>query len=197
METAMRLTPIAISAAIMLATMASAGQGQRPDDQVDPRSAALVQQAQAHSAAGRHNEAIDLLETALAVDPRNRAAFLGLARVAQAQRLPGKALRLYGQALAIEPNDVAALAGQGEAYVQRGAVERARANLERVRTLCGATCPQAASLAAVIQRGPPADVLAARTAEVAPPAAGTPVTPAPAPRTQVPTPAPTPERNED
>ena len=167
----MRFTPIALSAAIALATIASAGQGQRPDDQIDPRSAALVQQAQAHSAAGRHNEAIDLLETALAVDPRNRPAFILLARVAQAQRLPGKAIRYYALALQLEPNDVDALAGQGEAYVQRGAVDRARANLTRVRTLCGQNCTQAATLAAVIQRGPPADVLQAqRPATPTPPA---------------------------
>ena len=109
----MRLTPIALSAAIALATFASAGQGQRPDDQIDPRSSALVQQAQAHSAAGRQNEAIDLLETALALDPRNRAALIALARVAVAQRLPGKAIRYYAAALQLEPNDVEALAGQG------------------------------------------------------------------------------------
>ena len=174
METTMRFTPIALSVAIALATLASAGQGQRPDDQIDPRSIALTEQAQAHVAAGRHNEARDLLETALAVDPRNRSAFMALARVALAQRLPGKAIGYYAAALRIEPNDVAALAGQGEAYVQRGAVDRARANLERVRALCGANCAQAATLAAVIQRGPPAEVVAAQspapTAPATPPA---------------------------
>ena len=165
----MRLTPIALSIAIAAATLASSGQGQRPDDQIDPRSTALVQQAQALSAAGRHNEAIDLFETALAVDPRNRAAYLGLGRVAQAQRLPGKAIRLYADALRLEPNDLNALTGQGEAYVQRGAVERARRNLERVRSLCGQPCPQAQQLAAAIERGPPAEVLAAQQPEQAPP----------------------------
>ena len=162
----MRLTPIALSLAIAAATMASAGQGQRPDDQIDPRSIAMVQQAGTLSAAGRHNEAIDLLETALAVDPRNRSAYVGLARVAQAQRLPGKALRFYGDALRLEPNDINALTGQGEAFVQRGAVARAQQNLQRVRTLCGSNaCPQAQQLATVIQRGPPAEVLTAQRPE--------------------------------
>lgn len=165
----MRLTPIALSLAIAAATMASAGFGQRADDQIDPRSAALVEQAQQALAAGQHNQAIDLLESALAVDPRNRGAYIQLGRVAQAQRLPGKAIRHYGDALKIEPNDVNALEGQGEAYVQRGAVDRARANLDRVRTLCGQACPQATQLAAVIQRGPPADVLAAQRPDAGPP----------------------------
>ena len=115
MELLMRLTPIALSVALAAATIASSGYGQRPDDQIDPRSAALVEQAQQLSAAGRHNEAIDLLETALAVDPRNRTAYIHLGCVAQAQRLPGKAIRLYADALRLEPNDGHALGAQGEA----------------------------------------------------------------------------------
>jgi tetratricopeptide (TPR) repeat protein len=169
MELLMRLTPIALSLAIAAATMASAGYGQRADDQIDPRSAALVAEAQQLAAAGRHNEAIDLLESALALDPRNRGAYISLGRVAQAQRLPGKAIRLYGDALRLEPNDVSALGGQGEAFVQRGALERARANLSRVRTLCGQPCPQAQQLAAAIERGPPAEVLAAQRPDQGPP----------------------------
>ena len=165
----MRLTPIALSVALAAATMASSGFGQRPDDQIDPRSTALVEQAAQLTTAGQASQAVDLLETALAVDPRNRGAYIALGRIAQTQRLPGKAIRLYGQALRLEPNDVNALGGQGEAFVQRGAIERARANLARVRSLCGQTCPQAVQLAAVIERGPPADVLAAQRPEQGPP----------------------------
>jgi Tfp pilus assembly protein PilF len=174
MELLMRLTPIALTVALAAATMASTGFGQRPDDQIDPRSSALVEQASQLSAAGQLIQAEDLLETALAVDPRNRGAYIALGRVAQAQRLPGKAIRFYGQALRIEPNDINALGGQGEAYVQRGAVERARANLTRVRTLCGQACPQATQLASAIERGPPAEVLAAQRPEQGAPREATP-----------------------
>ncbi|WP_114951145.1 tetratricopeptide repeat protein [Sphingosinicella terrae] len=167
----MRLTPIALSVAIAAATMASTGFGQRPDDQINPQSVALVEQARQQTTAARYNEAIDLLETALAVDPRNRDAYIALARVAQSQRLPGKAIGFYADALRLEPNDVNALGGQGEAYVQRGAVERARANLTRLRTLCSQPCPQAQQLAAAIERGPPAEALAAQRPEQVPPAA--------------------------
>lgn len=167
----MRLTPIAIATAIALATMASAGHGQKPDDQIDARSVALSQQAQALQAAARYQEAIDLLESALAVDPRNRQAYIGLARVAQSQKLPGKAIKFYGEALKLEPNDVNALAGQGEAFVQRGAVERARRNLDRVKSLCSNPCAPATTLAAAIAKGPPPEVLTAqRPPVVAPPA---------------------------
>jgi tetratricopeptide (TPR) repeat protein len=169
MEISMRFTPIALTAAIALATMGSAGQSQRADDQIDARSVALAQQAQALSAQARYQEAIDLLETALAVDPRNRQAYIGLARVAQEQKLPGKAIKFYFEALKLEPNDVNALAGQGEALVQRGAVDRAKRNLERVRTLCSAPCPQATILAAAIAKGPPPEVLTAQRPEVGAP----------------------------
>jgi Tfp pilus assembly protein PilF len=165
----MRLTPIALSVALALATIASAGHGQRPDDQINPRSVALVQEGQAQSSAGKYDEATDLFETALVVDPRNRDAFIALGRVAQAQKLPGKAIRFYAEALAIEPNDVNALSGQGEALVQRGAVERARQNLARVQTACKGSCPQAAALAAAIAKGPPAEVLTARVPEAGAP----------------------------
>ena len=161
----MRLTPIALSVALALATMASAGQGQRPDDQLDPRSVALTQQAQALAGAVQYDQAVDLLETALAVDPRNRGAYIALARVAQAQKLPGKAIRLYNEALKLEPNDVNALAGQGEALVQRGAVERAKRNLAKVQAACKSACPQAATLAAAIAKGPPPEVVTARAPE--------------------------------
>ena len=168
----MRLTPIALSIALALATMASAGHGQRPDDQIDSRSMALLQQGQALTASGQHDSAIDVLESALAVDPRNRAAYVALARVAQAQKLPGKAIRLYGEALKLEPNDVTALAGQGEALVQRGAVERAKRNLEKLKTACKGDCPQVTTLAAVIAKGPPVEVLTARAPEVTAPKVG-------------------------
>lgn len=167
----MRFLPIALTAAVAAVTMASAGSGQRADDQVDPRSAAMVEQGRSLTAAGRYNEAIDMLETALAVDPGNRAAYIALGRVAQAQRLPGKAIRLYSDALRLEPNDVGALAAQGEAFVQRGAVDRARGNLDRVRQLCTAPCRSADELAAAITRGPPAEVLAAQQPEAPTPAA--------------------------
>ena len=166
----MRLTPIALSAALLLATVSSAGIGQRPDAQIDPRSTALAGEAQALTAQGRYAEATDLLETALAIDPRNRQAYVGLAKAAQGQKLPGKAVKFYYEALKLEPNDLNALAGQGEALVQRGAVERAKQNLSRIKTLCHGACPQATNLAAVIAKGPPPEVMTAQRPVVAAPA---------------------------
>ncbi len=158
----MRLTPIALTVAIALATMASSGQSQRPDDQLDARSVAMVRQGEALIGQSRWNEATDLFETALAVDPRNRQAYIGLARAALGQKLPGKAIKFYFEALKLEPNDVVALAGQGEAMVQRGAVARAQKNLDKIRTLCRNACPQIATLTAAIAKGPPPEALTSR-----------------------------------
>jgi Tfp pilus assembly protein PilF len=169
MEYVMRFSPIAVALSLALATVSSGGFTQKPDDQIDARSVALVAQGQAALAAGNPMGAADLLETALAVDPRNRAAYVALARVAQAQKLPGKAIRLYGQALALEPNDLAALAGQGEAMVEKGAVERAKANLARVKGLCKVECPASTQLALAIAKGPPPAVVTAQANSTVPP----------------------------
>ena len=150
----MRLTPIVLTLAIAAATMASAGQSQRPDDQIDPRSTALVQQAQTQSAAGRFDEANDLLETALAVDPRNRAAFVTMARVAMKQKLFGQAIRLTNKALQLEPTDRDALSVQGTAMVELGADARAKEVLAKLQKVCTSGCPQLAELNAAITRGP-------------------------------------------
>ncbi len=151
----MRVTSVAIAAALTLVCVSTSLSGQRPDDQIDARSLQWLAQGRAAVAAGNLDGATDLLETAVAVDPRNRQAFIVLAQVAEARGLPGKAIRLYREALMLEPNDVAALKGQGEALVAKGAVSVAKGNLARIRTLCKAGCPEANQLAAVIAKGPP------------------------------------------
>lgn len=165
----MRFSPIALALSLALATVSSAVQSQRPDDQINPRSLALLQQGEAARKAGNLVAANDALETALAVDPRNRAAFVALGKVAQAQSLPGKAIRMYREALTLEPNDLAALGGQGEAMVQKGAVERAKVNLARIKSLCKVECAQATQLAAVIAKGPPPAVVTAQATATVPP----------------------------
>jgi Tfp pilus assembly protein PilF len=139
--------------------------GQRADDQIQPKSVELQRQARTLMAAGKLEQADDVLETALAVDPRNRGAFVDLARVAEKQHLFGKAMRMTSKALLLEPNDPDAIAVQGEAMVEMGAVARAQANLQKLQQICGAKgCPQIAQLSAAISRGP--TVASAKAPEV-------------------------------
>jgi len=151
----MRLLPplmIACAAAMLAASPVT---GQRPDDQLNPRSVELLKQGETHLAAGRFAQADEALETALAVDPRNRAAYVTLARVAQKEKLFGQSIRYAKKALDLEPNDRDAIAIQGEAMVELGASARARETLAKLQQLCGgAACPQAAQLSAAISRGP-------------------------------------------
>lgn len=129
--------------------------GQRTDDQITPKSIGLQRQAKEQMAAGKLEAAEDLLETALAVDPRNRGAFVDIARVAEKQHLFGKAIKMTNKALLLEPNDPDAIAVQGEAMVEMGATARAQVNLQKLQTICGAkACPQVAQLSAAISRGP-------------------------------------------
>jgi len=128
---------------------------QRPDDQILPKSAALQHEAREMVSAGKLEQAEDLLETALAVDPRNRGAFVDIARVAERQHLYGKAIRMTNKALQLEANDPDAIAVQGEAMVELGATARAQANLQKLQQICGAKpCPQVAQLSAAISHGP-------------------------------------------
>ena len=128
---------------------------QRSDDQIQPKSVQLMHQGEALLSSGKLEDAENVLETALAVDPRNRWAYIDIARVAEKQRLFGKAVLMTDKALLIEPNDPDAIAVQGEAMVQMGATARAQENLQKLQRICGAKgCPQVAQLSGAISRGP-------------------------------------------
>ena len=151
MQPLSRLLLAGFAAAAVAAPVA----GQRPDDQILPKSAELQRQGRELMAGGKLEQAEDALETALAIDPRNRGAFVDIAKVAVKQRLFGKAVLMTNKALEIEPNDPDAIAVQGEAMVDMGATARAQANLQKLQTICGSrSCPQIAQLTAAISRGP-------------------------------------------
>ena len=159
----MRLLPRVLIIGFAGVALAGPVTGQRTaDDQINPKSLELQREGKSLLAAGKLEAAADTLETALAADPRNRWAFTDLARVADKQRLYGKAIRLTNRALLIEPNDPDAIAVQGEAMVELGAVARAQANLQKLQTICRQGCPQVAQLTAAISRGP--TVAAAKSA---------------------------------
>ena len=145
-----RIMTIGLAGLLLSAPVAS----QRADDQIHPTSIQLQRQAQTLLNAGKLDDAANLLETSLAVDPRNRWAFVDLARVAEKQHLFGKAIRMTKKALALDPNFADAIAVQGEAMVELGATARARANLQKLQTLCPSGCPQVSALSNAINRGP-------------------------------------------
>lgn len=158
----MRFTPASIALAALLTTVSSVGLSQRPDAQIDPRSTEWMRAGAAAARAGDLDAATDAYESALAVDPRNRSAYVALAGVARAQGLQGKAIRLYRDALALDPTDMNALVGQGEAMVEKGAIAKAKEVLAQAKSVCGVNCAPLAQLSAAIEKGPPATVLSAK-----------------------------------
>lgn len=163
----MRFSPAAIALSLTLAMLSSAGISKKADYEINPESVALVQKGEEAVRASKVEEAIDWYETALAVDPRNRSAYIAMARAVKSQGLNGKAIRFYKEALELEPNDQLALAEQGEAMADKGAVEQAKKNLARLRMLCTANCAPVDKLAANIVKASEKPTLQA-SAEIKP-----------------------------
>ncbi len=164
----MRYTPAALALALLAAVTASVGHG-APAQPLDPRAAALVQQGRAELAAGQANAAIDAFEAALAIQPGHVAIFLNLAEATRDEGLQGKALHYYRQALTIDPDNQYAIAGEGIALVEKGAVEKAKRNLARLEQLCGKTdCAPVRDLSAAIAKGPTQKLVSADQVQAKP-----------------------------
>jgi tetratricopeptide (TPR) repeat protein len=160
-ENAMRVGFLALTAGVILASLPTASDAQRADNDIFPRSIALQHDGQKAQEAGDLDAAIGFYESALAADPRNRSAIIALAQVARAQGLPGKAIGLYREALVLEPNDIVALTGQGEALADKGALELAREKLAEAQRVCGGKCPHVAALEKTIASSASKRVVAA------------------------------------
>ena len=164
----MRYTPAALALALAAMLTASTSFG-APPAPLDPRAAALVQQGRAALASGNAQDAVADFEAALAIQPGHVAIYLNLAEAARKEGMQGKALRYYRVALKLDPSNQYAIAGEGEALVEKGAVAKARLNLARLEQLCGSkSCAPAQTLSAAIARGPAPQVVTAAQIEVKP-----------------------------
>lgn len=156
----MRFAPAAAALSLALAVTASVGWG--ADRAPSPRAALLIAEGRQALGAGETQVAVDAFEAALTVDPGYTPIFLLLAEAARDDQLQGKAIRYYREALARDPENFAAIAGEGEALAEKGAIEKARKNLARLEEVCGPTCTETLALRGVLARGPDARV---KTAE--------------------------------
>ena len=150
----MRFAPVAAALSLFLATTASVSSAS--DKVPNPLAAQLIEAGQAALANGDTQAAIDAFEAAFAVDPAYTPIFLQLAEAARQDGLQGKAIGYYREALQRDPDNFAAISGEGEALVERGAVEKAQRNLSRLESLCGSSCPETRALQQTIAAGPPA-----------------------------------------
>jgi len=155
----MRYYPAAIALSLLAAVTASGGIG--AERAPDPRAALLVSQGQAALDAGEYQRAVDSFEAALVVDPGHSAIYVELAEVYRREGLQGKAIRYFRSALERDPDNLAAISGEGAALAEKGALDQAKLNLSKIESLCGGGCSEAQTLATAIAEGPKPRVLAA------------------------------------
>ncbi len=155
----MRYYPAALALSLLAAVTASVGQA--GDYQADPRAAALVSEGRSMLDMGKSADAIDAFEAALAIDPGYSDIYLDLAEAARLEGLQGKAIHYYRAAQEREPSNLAAISGEGEALVEKGALEKAKRNLTKLETMCGDTCAETQALAEALQNVPPPKILTA------------------------------------
>ena len=166
-EFLMRFTPATLALSLVLGLSASVSYS-APPQLLDPRAGALAGEGRSALAAGKTDEAIDLFEAALAIQPGSVVITLDLAEATRRQGLQGKALHYYREALERDPQNLAAISGEGSALVEKGAVAKAKRNLTRLQGLCGDACPETKALATVIARGPAERVVSVDAVKSAP-----------------------------
>jgi cytochrome c-type biogenesis protein CcmH/NrfG len=156
----MRYYPAALALSLLAGLTASASWS-APTVPLDPRAAALEVQGRSALAAGNIDGATDAFEAGLAIQPGHPALVLDLAEAARRQGMQGKALRYYREVLGRDPQNIAALSGEGAALAEKGAIEKARRALAQLESLCGDGCPASRTVAEAIARGPAPRVVSA------------------------------------
>ena len=164
----MRYAPAALALSLLAAVTASVSFGAPTATLLDARAAALLAQGRAALGAGNTDAAIDAFEAALTVQPGQVAIYLDLAEATRRQGLQGKALHYYREALEREPNNPLAIAGEGTTLVEKGAIEKARLNLVRLKQLCGGDCAPSRQLAEAIRNGPARRIVTAEAVQAKP-----------------------------
>jgi tetratricopeptide (TPR) repeat protein len=161
-ELLMRYFPAALALSMVLMVTGSIGQA-RGNDPIDPRAAELLNDGRSALAHGDVEGATDSFESALAVDPGYAGTLVALGDAARKAGLQGKAIHYYRVALDRDPGDLAAISGEGGAMAEKGALDKAHADLARLEGLCGKGCPETRALADAIAKGPAPKVVAADT----------------------------------
>lgn len=156
----MRYTPAALALSLLVAVTGSMGSA-HASDPLDPRAQVLFQDGRTQLAKGDVEGATDSLESALTIDPANANILVALGDASRQAGLQGKAIHYYRDVLDREPNNLAAIAGEGAALAEKGAIDKAKATLARLEGLCGKACPETAVVSRALAAGPKPQVAAA------------------------------------
>jgi len=163
----MRYFPAALALSLVLAVTGSIGQA-KVSDPIDPRANELLSSGRSALAHGDVTMATDEFESALVVDPGYTGTLVALGDAARKAGLQGKAIHYYRVALERDPNDLAAIGGEGGAMAEKGALEKARANLAKLEGLCGKGCAESRMLADAIAKGPAPKIVSAEAVKPQP-----------------------------
>jgi len=94
-------------------------------------------EAKAATDAKQHRKAINILAALVNSDPNNADAWNLLGYNSRKLKRYDDAAKYYRAALQLDPKHLGALEYQGELFLETGAAEKARANLNRLKALCG------------------------------------------------------------
>lgn len=137
-------TPATTASHVVAASNVSAATGTKS-------VAALLTEARTSIAGKKWTDAITTLQAAAAIEPPNADVqnLLGYSNRNNGDYLA--ALRYYAAALTINPNHTGALEYQGVAFLKVGQPAKAKANLARLKAVCGTSCGEYKDLAAALK----------------------------------------------
>lgn len=146
----------AVTWAAMLVLVAS---GAWAADTATPETEAVPTFAEAQAAidAGEFPTAQRLLAVLTVSEPDNADVWNLFGYASRNMKLAGPALEAYETALKLDPNHLGALEYQGEMFVELKRLDEAKANLAKLKDLCG-DCEQAVDLEAAIAAAPVEEV---------------------------------------
>lgn len=94
---------------------------------------------------GKYNKALKVLQSMTKANPSDADAWNLMGYSSRKLKKYDDASIYYTKALKLDPKHLGALEYQGELFVETGAYDQAKANLKRLKSLCG-TCEQYAEL---------------------------------------------------
>jgi len=144
------LAALGLIAALGLSAPVLAAGSEDDSSATSPASAASYADAKAAVYAGNYAAAIPMLKDITAAEPQNADAWNLLGFSSRKSGDMKAASKAYAKALKINPGHLGALEYQGEMFVQTGQADKAKANLDKLKSLCG-TCEEMQDLEKVMK----------------------------------------------
>ena len=121
------------------------------DDSKTTPAAPTLAEARADITAKDWKHAIDKLSLIVEADPSSADAYNLLGYAFRNAGNSTRAMQAYTRALKLNPNHTGALEYQGVLFVKLGDLDKANANLAKIKGICGTTCEEYEDLAEAIK----------------------------------------------